>query len=534
MTTDQNSPVALADYVAVAGRRKWLLLLPLVVTPAVAIAFSLSQPSKYEARATVFVSQQNLGAQVAGIQPTPEDPARFVDTQAQLARSNDVAQSAVAQAHVRGMTAAELLTNSDVTPKGDADALTFVVDSPNPAAARALVDAYARAFVNYREQLDTASIETARDQILGRMAQLRAGGKGNSALYASLASKEQQLRTLQLLQTSTSVVSPSHGASKVAPTPKRSALLGLVFGALIGITSAFVWEALDRRVRSAKEIEEVLAYPLLARIPAPSRRYAHGLVMVDDPRASTAEAVRRLRANLEFANLDRRAHTIMVTSAGAQEGKSTTAANLAVAIAETGGSVVLVDLDLRTPSLATILEYGHRPGVSEVVRGQADLRAALLPIRITADSRVREPAARSSNGGSRSVFSFDVLPAGLVLPVDPTQIVDSVAFDRLLSDLRGRYDHVLIDAPPLLAVAETIPLSLKVDAMIAVCRVSVVQRAALADFARALAGSPTPTLGMVVTGAHDPGAEYGPYGYGGTPDGRDRKRTLLPSAAELR
>jgi Mrp family chromosome partitioning ATPase len=94
---------------------------------------------------------------------------------------------------------------------------------------------------------------------------------------------------------------------------------------------------------------------------------------------------------------------------------------------------------------------------------------------------------------------------------------------------------VLFDAPPLLAVAETIPLSLKVDAMVAVSRVGVVQRAALTDLARALAASPTPTLGMVVTGAHDPGSEYGPYGYGGAPDTRERRRTLLPThAAETR
>jgi Mrp family chromosome partitioning ATPase/capsular polysaccharide biosynthesis protein len=534
MTNDQTAPPVLADYVAIAGRRKWLLLLPLIVTPVVAVAFSLSQPKKFEATANVFVTQQNLGAEVAGIQSAQEDPARYTQTQAQLARSSDVAQAAIALARVRGATAGDLLSHSDVVANNNADALKFVVDWATPGAAQALVDAYARAFTTYKQQLDTASIASARDQILARLAVLKKTKQTGGALYGSLVAKEQQLRTLQLLQTSTSVVSPSRSASQVAPTPKRSALLGVLFGLLIGVTSAFVWEALDRRVRSAKEIEDVLAYPLLARIPAPSRRYAHGLAMVDDPRSSTAEAVRRLRANLEFANLDRHARSIMVTSAVAQEGKSTTAANLAVAIAESGSSVVLVDLDLRTPSLPTLLEYGLRPGVSEVVRGQADLRTALIPIRVAGNPRGRDNGAQT-NGDARSTFSVDVLPAGLVLPVDPTQIIESVAFDKLLSDLTTRYDHVLFDAPPLLAVAETIPLSLKVDAMVAVSRVGVVQRAALTDLARALAASPTPTLGMVVTGAHDPGSEYGPYGYGGAPDTRERRRTLLPTrAAETR
>ena len=188
--------------------------------------------------------------------------------------------------------------------------------------------------------------------------------------------------------------------------------------------------------------------------------------------------------------------------------------------------VVLVDFDLRKPSLGTLLEFQSRPGVAEVVRGQAALDEALLPVGIA--SGADQPSV-GSNGASQPDFSLRVLPAGLVLPLDPTQLIQSPAFDRVLKELANRADVVLFDAPPLLAVAETTPLSLKVDALVLVSRVGVVPRTALADLSRVTEMSPTPTLGVVITGISDVAAAgYGPYGYGDTGGRKERRRVLFP------
>ena len=529
MTEATASPSpALADYLAILGRRKWLILQALILAPVAAFILSLSQPAKYKAVSRVLISQQDIGSQVTGIQTTPNtvDPLRFIDTQAQLARVPDVASRAIAIAGVRNMKAGDLLSSSDVTPKTDADVLNFEVTNHDPNLAARLADAYAQAFTQYRKQLDTQSIEGARAQLLSRLQQLRQSGQENTDLYTGIVDKEQQLRTLELLQTSNTVVSPSRGATQTAPNPKRNALLALVLGALLGVSMAFLWEALDRRVRSSTEIEEALARPVLARLGPPPKRYRHGLAMLDDPRAPAAEMFRRLRANLEFANLDTAARTIMITSAVPQEGKSTTATNLALAFAEARMKVILVDFDLRKPSLGTYLEYQSRPGVAEVVRGQASLSEALLPVGIASSA---EQPPSSSNGGAQPDFSLRVLPAGLVLPLDPSQLIQSAAFDRVLKELADSADIVLFDAPPLLAVAETTPLSLKVDALVLVTRVGVVPRGALADLSRVTEMSPTPTLGVVITGVSDLAATgYGPYGYGDTGGRTERRRVLFP------
>src|SRR6266516_4281825 len=204
--TASPSP-ALADYVAILSRRKWLILQALILAPVAALVLSLSQPAKYESTARVLISQQDIAAAVTGIQTTPNtiDPLRFINTQAQLARVPDVANRAVHIAGVRNMSGGALLASSDVTPKNDADVLNFIVSNHDPEIAQRLADAYAQAFTQYRKQLDTAKIEDARAQLLQRLQQLKQAGQENTDLYTGIVKSEQQLRTQEVLETSNSV-----------------------------------------------------------------------------------------------------------------------------------------------------------------------------------------------------------------------------------------------------------------------------------------------------------------------------------------
>ena len=208
-------------------------------------------------------------------------------------------------------------------------------------------------------------------------------------MYNSLAARNDTLSTMEALETSNaSVVQSPTGAAQVQPRPIRNAVIGILLGLVVGLTLAFLLEALDSRVRSAEEISERLGgLPLLGRLPRPSRklRSSNKLAMIAAPDGADAEAFRMLRTQLDLALLETGAKTIMVTSAMSEEGKSTTVANLAVALARAGKRVILVDLDVYKPSLDQFFSLDG-PGLTDVAVGHADLDQALAPVAIAGRS----------------------------------------------------------------------------------------------------------------------------------------------------
>ena len=236
---------------------------------------------------------------------------------------------------------------------------------------------------------------------------------------------------------------------------------------------------------------------------------------------ASAEAIRRLRTNLEFSLLDRDVRVLMVTSAVQQEGKSTTVSNLAVALARSGRDVALVDLDLRRPLVADLFGVRRLPGVTDVVLRRAELEDALISVPLP------EHAARSlQDDGSGAVGRLRVLPAG-DLPANPGEFVGTTALARILDRLRADCDFVLLDAPPLLLVGDAMTLSAKADAIVVVSRLGIVNRRMLDDVSRELASSPAAKLGIVVTGVK----EIDSYGYAYGQDAvAGRRETPPPSS----
>jgi len=245
--------------------------------------------------------------------------------------------------------------------------------------------------------------------------------------------------------------------------------------------------------------------------------------MLEQPTSVQAETFRMFRTNLDFATLDRDVHAIMVTSAVEQEGKSTTIANLAVALARAGRRVILVDLDLRRPFLDKLFRIDG-PGVTQVALGQVTLEKALASVAIVDPDPRQARRKRSVNGdGTGDGITkyvkgvLEVLPSGPI-PPDPGEFVGTRALAEILEQLRTRADIVLIDAPPVLHVGDAILLSAKVDAVVVVTRMKVIRRQMLGELARQLASVRTPVLGFVVTGTKEEqgyGDSYGyQYGYG--------------------
>lgn len=520
--------LGLSDYLTILNRRKWVIVQTTLIVAMVAFFLSARQDAVYEANAQVLLTRQNISAVVTGV-TSPDiyvSPERFAETQAGLARAPEVAERAISASGITSRTAGDLLSSSGVSPKSNADLLRFTVEDGDPTIARTLANAYAQAFTEYKTDLDTAQLSQARKDLERRLSELRRSGQSDTDTYRELSDSAQQLRTMELLQTPNRVVRPAAAAGQIAPTPKRNATLGAFLGLLLGLGIAFLWETLDKRVRTEEEVERRLGLPLLSRLPEPPRRLGreNRLTMIDDPQDAHAEAIRRLRTNLEFANVDGAAHVIMVTSAVEREGKSTTIANLAVALARSGRNVVLVDLDLRQPMIANFFDLHGRPGITDVVLGRAEVASALTTIRLP----VQASLTHSTNGRIGATGRIRVLPSG-PLPANPGEFVGTQSLARVLDALRADAEFVLLDAPPVLSVGDAMTLSARADAILLVAHLGIVQRKMLADVSRELGASPARKLGFVVTGA-DVRDTYG-YGYGHR---RPREPEPVPEVEEAR
>ena len=518
MRPDQSQPEnrTLGDYLAIVRRRKWIAIVPLLVVPVVAFLYSAHQQAQYASKAEVWISRSQVATAVTGISnpDTYVDPSRFAETQANLARVPEVARRAVTRSGVRGVTPLSLLQDSSVTPSSNADILTFTVNDTVPGRAAMLVTAYANAFSDYRLQLATASLAGARADLDANLRKLRRQGLTDTALYRQLETRTQELRTLELLETKPAVVQEGGDAEQIAPTPKRDAMLGLAFGLLLGIAAAFLWDALDRRVRDETEVEAALGIPLLARISSVGVN-AGGqaiLAMEESPTELEAESIRRLRTSLEFANLDLKAKVVMLTSAVPEEGKSLALANLALALAHSGRRVALVDLDLRRPSVARLFGVGPGRGLTDVALNRVDLDSALVrvPLRPMQAEHGANPHAASRPSGDGQRGELLVLSAGTALS-SPGEFLGTSTVHEILDNLRIRMDYVLVDTPPMLPVSDAAIISRHVDATLVVVRLGKINRPNLRELARELDASRAPRLGFIITGSN-PRDFYGTYG----------------------
>ena len=513
----------LGHYFAVIRRRRWILLQALVVVPLAAVIYSLSQQTMYQATSEVLLSRQNIASTLTGTtDPNAGAQAdRIAQTQARLAVVPEVARRTLLAVGLR-RPASDLLAHSSVVAETNADLLRFSVSDHVPALAVRIAATYARQYTRYRQELDTASLTRARAGLDAKINQLEAAKRTKGALYANLVNRSQQLATIQALQTSNAtVVRVPDSATQTQPKAVRSGLTGLILGLLFGLGLAFLWDALDTRVRTPEEIEERLGMPLLARLSEPPRKLsrAERLVMQAEPGGAQAEAFQMLRTNVEFACLDREMRTIMVTSCVDDEGKSTTAANLALALARNGDRIALVDFDLRRPILDRFFDVPPRSaGLTQVAIGQVSLANALVPVPLHGGGgdihaqKLRERSLRDPRTAGEA-GSLHLLTAGLI-PPNPGEFVGSHAVARILIQLKTDFDRVLIDAPPALRVADAMTLSANVDGIIVVTRMNLVRRPMLNELRRLLDVAPAAVLGFIVTGVAADEAYGVAYGYG--------------------
>ena len=384
----------LGDYLTILRKRWVSILLITVLAVGGAVAATLLATPTYQAKSQVFVSVRT-GGSTADLLQGSNFTQNQVKSYTDLVTSARVLIPVIEQLH--------LATNPDTLAKSitadsplDTVLINITVSDVNPQVASDVANATA-------DSLGT---------------QVTALEKPDGAEPSPVA--------ISTIRTATAPIAPA------TPNKKLNLALGLLVGLALGVGLAVLREVLDTQIRTEADVQKVTDASVIATIGFDGDAPKHPLIVQSNPHSHRSEAFRRLRTNLQFLDVSGRPKTIVVTSAMPGEGKTTTAINLAITLADAGSRVALLDADLRRPSVAEYMGLEGAVGLTTVLIGQAELADVIQPW---------------GDG------SLHVLPSGQI-PPNPSELLGSRPMEDLLAVLTSRYDIVLIDTPPLLPVTD--------------------------------------------------------------------------------
>ena len=370
----------------------------------------------------------------------------------------------------------------------------------------------------FMEQEKNDAIELSKIEVEYRP--LMRASQQNDKMYSLIASRQKEIDITGPMKTNNvrvleRAIVPS---TPVRPKPVQNLMLGLLMGLGTGVALAFAIEALDNTLKTQADVEQFLGVPVLGLVPVigvsnePNEAVAENLRERDlgvflDPKSVAAECCRSIRTNILFMSPDRPIRTMVITSPSPQEGKTTTAVNLGVTMAEAGGRVLIIDTDMRRPRLHRSFGVGNQAGISTVIVGKATLEEAIK---------------------HTDVPNLDVLPCGPV-PPNPSELLHTDRFGVVLAECAKLYDRVILDSPPTSAVTDPAVLGNLVDGVIMIIKAGETTRDSAMHARRQLAAAKARLIGVVVNAIDFSNPAYGyeyyyrnyyryGYTYGAGPD----------------
>jgi len=461
--------------------RKWLWLIALttIIAGVAAFFFSSRQTPIYRASVRLLVSQSvsnSASMQYADILAAE----RLSSTYAQMLTARPMLEAAIAKAGLEGVVDPDSLARAiSVQPVRDTQLIDLHVEHPDPNIAAKLANTLPEVFVEFTNQQQTAryqelkqslqeQLQKLSEEIQATDARLQELGDATDPETSSLRTILEdrlaqyrstygnvlaQLENIRLAEANAldtiTVVEPATPPERpVRPRVLMNTLLAMIVGGMIGLGAAFLIEYLDDTVKTPDDISRITNVSTLGII-AKSKHGDEGLVALEDPRSPIAEAYRTVRTGIQFAGIDKPLRTLVVTSAGPGEGKSTTAANLAIVMAQAGNKVVLIDADLRKPTQHKRWKVPNTVG----------LTGALLMDELSENLDYLLTPTQVEN--------LWLLTSGQ-LPHNPSELLGSHKLKELTEFLLRDYDILIFDSPPALAVTDPVVLARNMDGVIVV------------------------------------------------------------------
>ncbi|MEU4492367.1 polysaccharide biosynthesis tyrosine autokinase [Streptomyces sp. NBC_00210] len=434
----------LRDYLRVLSRRWRVIALVTVLGTVAGVLASVLVTPEYRATTTLFVSLQ-ADADTSQLNQGNSFAQARVQSYAGVAQSPEVTGPVLEYLRL-DMTSAQLADRIEAEAPLNTVLVHLTVTDTHAARAARISNAVARRFAYVIRKLESPE-------------------------ESSLPSPVR----LTVTHPATVPTAPS------SPNTPVNVALGLAVGLLLGLGLGVALETVDTSMRDSKALAECLAGaggpPVLSSIVQDPRAARQPVSLRDDMHSPRAEGFRKLRVNLQFAEVDQRPKVIAVTSPLPREGKSSVSVNLAATLAEEGAKVCLIDCDLRRPSIAPALGLVRDAGLTTALVGQAELHEVL-----------------------QSAGTFSVLASGRV-PPNPTQLLGSTYFASLLRTLAGQFDHVVVDTAPVLPFADTTAMAPAIDGYLLVARAGRTSRSQVIDALRILERVNVPVLGAVLNAA---------------------------------
>jgi polysaccharide biosynthesis transport protein len=488
MDSEQTS-MSSEQFLGILRRRAPWILLCVALVAGAAYGYAKHKPKKYTATAAIAFNSGQLAQEIAGLSVNSGlTPLAQQQINLELVKVGGMA-ARTARLLGNGLTEEKVVAGLSISARGETNIVDVTSSSTSPAVAAAIANTYARQFVKSQQRanrdLFKSALTVVNRQLAGLSPAQRVGTDGlnlqNRAQTLALLA-ELGYNDVEVVQEASVPSSPS------SPKVSKDTAIGALVGLLLGLGIAFLLEGVDRRIRRPEDLEAIYHLPVLGTVPK------SGALAKSVLPPAEAEAFNLIRAHLRFFSVDRDVRTIVIASPASGDGKTTIARHLAEAATRLGSRVLLLEVDLRQPTLAQQLGIKAGPGLADVLIGA-----------LTMDEATQSVALEAPRGQGVSGRRLDVLVAGAVLPPNPGELLESNAMDTVLAWAKSAYDLVVIDTPPLTAVSDAFPLLTKVDGVIIVGRVGHSRRDPAEQLQQILAGSGASMLGVIANGAKSTG-----------------------------